>query len=338
MEKSMYEIDFLAVGDGEDSGDAIALRFVPPDRDGWVHVIIDAGFQGDGQDLVDHYKAHYGTTSVDLVILTHPDADHVGGMGEVMRGLDVKQLWLHQIGAHGGATLPAAEAVNDLIGVAQARGTEVFEVWQGNSALGGALTILGPDKGYYDELVAEQVSGKGVAATVGKALVEAARGLFDRLTTALDLEMPFPEKEVTPRNNSSIITLVTLGDRTLLFTGDAGVPALEKAWDYAESAGLARRPSFVQVPHHGSRRNASSAWLDRLLGQIGEADGGTAFVSVVANSDKHPSGKVLNAYMRRGYDVIPTAGQGKCHHHETPARDGWSAVEPLSPMVEEDDD
>jgi beta-lactamase superfamily II metal-dependent hydrolase len=124
----MYEVDFLAVGKkaGDKCGDAIALRFVPPNEDHWVQVVIDAGFKDDGKALVEHVNAYYEPGRLDLAILTHPDEDHINGTGEVLRGLSVDKLWLQQIGAHGGATLPAAKAVAELIALAQAEGTEVF--------------------------------------------------------------------------------------------------------------------------------------------------------------------------------------------------------------------
>jgi beta-lactamase superfamily II metal-dependent hydrolase len=333
-----YEIDFLPVGDGKDSGDAIAMRFIRPDTGGWAVVIIDAGFENDGEALVAHVKQYYGTSVVDLAILTHPDGDHIGGMGKVLRGLTVKKLWLHDIGSRGGRSLPAAKAVRDLITRAESEGTKVFEAWAGAQAFGGALTVLGPDRGYYEQLVNEQVEGPGKAAIVGKALREAAAGLFDRIADGLHLEVPFVEKDVSPRNNSSMITLLNLDGNQLLFTGDAGVPALNRAWDKAEALGLAAPPSFVQIPHHGSRRNGSSAWLDRLLGPTGQVAVRTAFVSVVAESDKHPSGKIVNAHARRGCRVVATAGSTKYHFHGMSMRSGWSPAEPLPPMVEEDDD
>lgn len=335
----MYEVDFLPVGDGANSGDAIALRFTRPDTGGIAHVIIDAGFQNDGEALVNHVKAFYGTSSIDLAILTHPDGDHIGGMGEVVRGLKVTELWLHHIGARGGSSLPAAAAVDDLISVATSQGTTVREAWAGARAFGGALTILSPDEGYYNQLVDEQVSGE--AATVGKsALLEAARGLFERVIGSLPIEIPFDAKDVTPRNNSSMITLLSVDGRNLLLTSDAGVPALERAWDKAEELGLATTPSFVQIPHHGSRRNCSSAWLDRLLGSTGQsADTRTAFVSVVEKSEKHPSGRVVNAHIRRGCKVIPTAGTPKWHYHgDVPDRPTYTSVAGLSPMDESEED
>ena len=335
----MFEIDFLPVGDSERSGDAIAARFTRPDTGGMAHFVIDAGFQGDGAALVEHVKQYYGVGTVDLAILTHPDGDHIGGMGEVVRGLQVTELWLHRIGARGGASLPAAAAVEDLIRVAHGRGTTVAEPWAGDQRFGGALTILGPDKSYYEALVAEQVAeGRPVHKTsLAEATLEAARGMFNRLTDALGIEIPFDEKPVTPRNNSSIITLLRLQDSTLLLTGDAGVPALDRASTFGEAQGVTTTPRFVQIPHHGSRRNCSSAWLDRLLGEPGQDECRTAFVSVVPDSPDHPSGKVVNAYKRRGCVVVATADQAKCYPRDAPARPGWGPATPLGAMIEEDD-
>jgi beta-lactamase superfamily II metal-dependent hydrolase len=333
----VHEVDFLPVGDGKDSGDAIAFRFTSPETGEWVHVIVDAGFKDDGTALVDHVKKYFNTTSIDLAILTHPDGDHIGGMGEVIRGLNVKQLWLHNIGSHGGSELPAATAVSELIGVAGDQGTPVYEVWAGTQAFGGALTILGPDRAYYEQLVLEQISESAESKSLSAAIAEAARGLFERVGDALGIEVPFEAKHVNPRNNSSMITLLRLDGKSLLLTADAGVSALERAWALAEANSLAGPLSFVQIPHHGSRRNASSAWLNRLLGDPGQPESRAAFVSVVSNSDKHPSGKVVNAYMRRGCRVVATAGSTKSHSHGTQLRSGWSTAIPLQPMVEEDD-
>jgi hypothetical protein len=62
-----YEVDFMAVGDGEKSGDAIALRFgnlVGPRSEQKVFVI-DGGTKESGEKLVEHIQKYYGTTRVD---------------------------------------------------------------------------------------------------------------------------------------------------------------------------------------------------------------------------------------------------------------------------------
>jgi beta-lactamase superfamily II metal-dependent hydrolase len=334
----MYEIDFLPVGDAGRSGDAICMRFTRPDTGTQAVVVIDAGFKDDGIAIAEHIPKLYGTSTVDLAVLTHPDGDHIGGMGEVVRGLNVKQLWLHDIGAHGGKDLSAADAVDDLKKVATGHGTAVYEAWPGNSAFGGGITVLGPSKDYYDELVKEQLAETPTVEKASKTLLEAVRGLADRFVTALGIEIPFEAKDVNPRNNSSMVVLGRFDDDMQLFSADAGVPALDRAWDYAQEHGLAQRPTMVHIPHHGSRRNCSSAWLDRLLGSAGESSTPcSAIVSCVANSDKHPAGKVVNAYKRRECRVVATAGNTVCHYGGTPAREGWGSALELPPMAEEDD-
>jgi beta-lactamase superfamily II metal-dependent hydrolase len=333
----MYVADFLPVGDGQDSGDAIAMQFTNPETGTKAVAIIDAGFKDDGAALVEHVRNHYDTATVELAILTHPDGDHIGGMGEVVRNMNVQRLWLHDIGARGGAGLPAADAVDELIAVAAENGTIVQEPWAGVHAFGGALTILGPTKDYYEQLVREQLTRAVPVLAKSSSLREAAFGLFSRIAGALPIEVPFDAKEVTPRNNTSIITHVAVDGKNMLFTGDAGVPALDQALDRAESLGIVATPDMVQISHHGSRRNASSAWLDRLLGGTGQAETRSAYVSVVPNSDKHPSGRVVNAYKRRGCRVVATAGKAVCYG-DWAGRPNWFPVEGLGPMQEEIED
>ena len=84
----MFEIDFLSVGEGAlHTGDAIALRYTTP-TGSEIREDVDAGYRGDGDRLVAHVEQYYGSSQVDFVLLTHPDADHVNGMGEVMGGLN----------------------------------------------------------------------------------------------------------------------------------------------------------------------------------------------------------------------------------------------------------
>lgn len=62
----MYEVDFLPVGQRGRHGDAIAIRFIRPSSPTYAHIIIDAGFEQDGQALVDHFDRWYETRSVDV--------------------------------------------------------------------------------------------------------------------------------------------------------------------------------------------------------------------------------------------------------------------------------
>ena len=97
-----YEIDFLPVGTGECSGDAIALRFgsLQGSRNEQTVIVIDGGYKEDGEKLIEHIKTFYGTGSVDLVISTHPDNDHSSGLAAVLEELKVGRLWMHKPWEH----------------------------------------------------------------------------------------------------------------------------------------------------------------------------------------------------------------------------------------------
>lgn len=336
----MYEIDFLPVGDKGQSGDAIALRFSRPDRDENAVMVIDAGFQANGDALVEHIDNYYDTDLVNLAVLTHPDADHIGGMGKVVENLNVAVLCLHRIGDRGGESLPAADAVNELIELAESRGTKVFEPFTGSHALGGAVTFLGPDEAWYEQLVKEQVAEAPTRAMQKSKGPGALRTLGQRVLAALPIEVPFDDDGGTnPRNNSSIITLVQVDGKRLLLTGDAGVPALESAWQWlVTTTGDSTPPSLIQIPHAGSRHNGSSDLLNLILGPTGQTVERSAIVSVASQSKKHPSPRIANAYMRRGCAVYETRGKIIADPSPDAPSRNWPQATPLQPMDESADD
>lgn len=332
----MYEVDFLPVGQGGRHGDAIALRFTHPSEARYAHVVVDSGFEDSGRALVAHFDQFYGTRSVDLAILTHPDGDHIGGMGVVIREMNVETLCLHRLGDRGGRGLPAATAVDDLIAVAEANGTRIYEPFAGHYAFDGVLRFLGPDEAYYAELVAEQQAEARAAGAPPGRVRAAVRALSDRFAAVLPVEVAFDDAGGTnPRNNSSIISLFDFGDARVLLTSDAGVPALNRAWDWLEQSGLGTSaPDCMDLPHHGSRHNASSELLNRILGPIGQAEARNGVASVGSDAKKHPSARVVNGFKRRGYRVYETRAKTINDGQGNPARVGWVAATPLDPMDE----
>ena len=54
-------------------------------------VIIDCGEKGDGKEIV-QFLEDKGITTVDYLIITHYDKDHVGGASKVIKSLDVKNV------------------------------------------------------------------------------------------------------------------------------------------------------------------------------------------------------------------------------------------------------
>ncbi|MBH0228825.1 S-layer homology domain-containing protein [Halobacillus yeomjeoni] len=54
-------------------------------------ILIDGGRKSAGQKVVD-YLAKSGINTIDLMVATHPDADHIGGLIDVLQQVQVKQV------------------------------------------------------------------------------------------------------------------------------------------------------------------------------------------------------------------------------------------------------
>lgn len=96
----MYEVDFLPVeSPGQSSskcGDAVAINFTYATEKRQAVIVIDGGYTDTGSDLAEHIRCYYDTNVVDLVVSTHPDADHINGLRTLLGDMEVRQLMIHQ--------------------------------------------------------------------------------------------------------------------------------------------------------------------------------------------------------------------------------------------------
>lgn len=359
-----YEIDVLAVGEESKGGDAIAIRYgnLSGSRDQQMVIVIDGGYADTGTRLVEHITKRYGTDRVDMVVSTHPDNDHVSGLERVVEQLEVGLLLMHQPWRHSTTlqesrtaafkTLAASERLqeslreaSDLEVIASRHGVPIEEPFAGMATRDGAFRILGPSQAYYEQLLAEIIRPTGVreaAIQLAAELIEKARARLVKET--LQHETLRDDGVTSPQNNSSVISLLTVDGHQYLFTGDAGIPAIDQAVGRLEAEHF--RPGqlrAVQVPHHGSRRNVGPSVLDRLLGVKGQPECyASAWVSVPKKNpeNKHPAKKTENAFRRRGYGVHRTQGISLWYHNDAPARSDYSSTTPVPfhDYVEEDSD
>jgi beta-lactamase superfamily II metal-dependent hydrolase len=346
----MYEVDFLPVesedGLGSKSGDAIAIRFTVESSSKEAVVVIDGGFSAVGEEVADHVRQWYNSDRIDLVISTHPDADHLNGLKAILEAYEVGELMVHRPRQHAKniSDFSNIEALDDLITLATSKGVKVTEPFAGETRFGGQLRVLGPSTQYYRDLLSRylaQLQEGKATSTLTKSLVAGGLDLLKRALSFFPRETLSDNVTTSERNNSSVITLLQCDGRRLLFTGDAGIEALELAAEEYEIliGDFAGNPlHFFQAPHHGSRHNLGPTILDRILGPTGSPYGEpTAFISSAKASEKHPSPKVVNALGRRGAKVHATEGRVITHKSAAPMRQGWSTLTPLPPLDEPDD-
>jgi beta-lactamase superfamily II metal-dependent hydrolase len=307
--------------------------------------------------------------SLEHVVLTHSDADHASGLREVLREIPATNVWLHVpwlLAAEvphffknnwskeglSAAIKKEYDIISEIVDLAQAASTtkNIYFPFQGSQI--GPFTVLSPSKEAYLHLLpqfektpepnqqileaANMWIGKAAPAGLWQQMIEkAAAKVSNWLPESWSQERLKDGGQTSASNESSAVLYSDLGDGSrVILTGDAGVNALTWAINYAKAnAYVLQDFRFVQIPHHGSRRNVGPTVLNELIGfpQLeGSPTRFTAFVSAPKDDDHHPRKIVLNAFIRRGGRVIATQGSNKVHWGGFAPRSGYSAAEPLS--------
>lgn len=353
MRLPFYDLDVLAVGDGERSGDAMAIRY-SMNGGNWRVMVIDGGNQDAGDRLVELIRREYETDFVNDVLNTHPDSDHSSGLSRVLEQLKVGTLWMHKPWQHlphildafddnritpNSAVKRAVEALRCAASVhdlAVKKGVPIYEPFAGANI--GGFVALSPSRDRYLSLLPHfrstpetslpsplmtgigaprRIAGSGGLAALGFA---AAQAEFVAATPANE-HAALGRKPTAAENESSVILLGVFGVESVLFTADAGAAGLSEAVLLAARHGISlKNLRLLQLPHHGSRNNLNPALLDLITAR-------TAFVSASAKSPTHPRRAVTNAFQRRGTSVFATQGSSLHFRLNTPMRNGWSDVD-----------
>jgi len=360
------EIEFMPVGTGAKPGDAIVIRYGEPAA--YELMIVDGGTLDTGRELVNHIRGTFGSQVViSHVVLTHPDADHASGLRTVLDELAVKNLWMHVPWVHAEAAGPYFANTNwtveglttslrqeydllaEIFDAAVRKRINIYEPFAGTTI--GPFQILSPDRSVYDLLMPQfdrtpEPNRAAIEATgfwIGKTQRPGALGrLFEQAFAKIQQWVPeswaserLKDGGITSASNESSVVLYGAFEQgRVLLTGDAGIWALSLAAHRAEQLGFPLQSfSFVQIPHHGSRRNVGPTVLNRILGPLllqGPQHRFWAFVSAPAEDDTHPRKMVTNAFMRRGGTVVATQGDRKIYYGGFPVRQGYGGAVPMS--------
>lgn len=303
-----FIIDFIHVGDG----DAIIVWAREANvKD--VVFFIDGGDAGNGQKIVDHFakyiEPHLLPKKTIGFVNSHPHADHINGLLEVIELLNdkirfaiyndpvecitaehrenIKKAYLANEDDDITHLYEEFEQIEKLNEFCEKNNVERYKAFAGaNVLLGGTFEILSPSEDFYVNLVQHFSDIEFLKAVDFKKPKLAAKyPLPDELVPCKIVD---EVNDTSPENlTSTVIQLTDGAGNKYILTADAGVDA----FDYMEAEGFtAENVVLVQLPHHGSRRNISSEWITKFNPNF--------YVASAAGNEKHPRLALINCIKR----------------------------------------
>ena len=317
----MVEVDFLPASQSK-SADAILIRvgtfsYENPASNQQTVILIDSGYKECAETIKAHLCGYYGCRKphIDYVFITHPDRDHIAGFNALLDDEDVSigHVYIHDPWEHcteifkkdadGRRTRKSVERkideafenLGDVLEKLDDRKIphEAFFAGDYKFVDDYVVDVLGPSEDYYKSLVKDFVL-EYCSSQGGESVYE------EKPTLARPDDKSFLREPTTsPKNRTSMILLLsryTDGDQEplILFTGDAGVDSLERAYKHAAEdltvnlQGLRK----LQLPHHGSVKNVSRGVLRCF-------NAGSYIVSASTKEDQHPSKPLINYIVGR---------------------------------------
>jgi len=113
-------VHFIDVG----QGDAILIDYDT------YEMLIDGGRWDDCA----HYIPSYVDGALEVMVATHPDADHIGGLGNVLDAFDVKDIWLN-------GDTASTQTYTDFMAKVNAEGAQVHQAQRGDKISLSTLTF-----------------------------------------------------------------------------------------------------------------------------------------------------------------------------------------------------
>lgn len=311
----MIEIDILPASSESKGGDCALIRIGTFDyrskNNNQIVILIDAGYKENAERIKEYLYEHYNTKTIDLAIITHPDTDHISGFKQLLddnciniRRTFIHDPWLHAKGIFnrtqdGRRTVNSIEnsfedtlkTLSNVLDRIENKNTEPFGIikLQGVNAY-----ILGPTKDYYEKLLYQFPGMEGNSSGGPSDIYSDRLSDYDpSINHFLD------DPQTSPKNNSSAIILFHDDNNVpiALFTGDAGVDAINKALDIADKHNIKyKNVNLFQIPHHGSIKNISKALIERISPK-------RAYVSAPPEKTEHPSRLLINYFHKIGIDV-----------------------------------
>lgn len=320
MEITKYIVRFFKVGEASKGGDAILIVFYddsfPKNR---PHVIlIDGGYKQTAVQIVNYIKKTLGLSKIDYMFNTHPDADHINGLIEIIENSDLQigRLVFNRPWVDSGINASdfidrrkTDKSVNQDLTKCFSSAAELERIAQ-NRVVNGAkkpitiirpiqgkiidnfIWVVGPSKQHYADhiLLADGLANNRVKDKDGK-FVPYTYETEEYDSSKGEIEW-FGDEITSPVNETSLVLAFNAPDKLYLFTGDAGKECLCDALNYYINLNDVNRYDdfdVMQLPHHGSRKNINPDIIEAV-------DAETYIISCPPEGRKegHPSQRLIN--------------------------------------------
>ena len=237
------EVTFLDVG----QGDAIFIETPYKNQ-----ILIDGGPNSMILEKLAEEMPFWDRT-IDLLILTHPEADHITGLLSVLESYNVQRiLWTGIV-----------------------RDTSQYDKWK------------------------EMIQKEDAEIIIAHSSQELKIG-----KVSLDILYPFESLEgekIKDSNDTSIVSRLSFGNNSFLFTGDATKVSENKI---ISKEGYNLNSDVLKVGHHGSKTSTSPKFLENVLPDIAIISCGKD------NSYGHPHEEVLKSLEELGINILRTDQDG----------------------------
>jgi len=238
---------------------------------GQNQALIDGGPTGKrAAQCLARYMPFWDNT-VELVVLTHPDADHAGGLPAVFDRYTVLQFVSVPVGKDSDVYRGLVEKIRqEKSAVANVYGGDVVRI-------GGAdFEVIWPER---DWVAARVTNEESTVSSFGGAVLGA--------------------KTRAEVNDFSVGGILAWGEFEMLLSGDGDDQTMAEQ----VRAGRLKQVEVAKVPHHGSKYAAARDWWAEVRPQM-------AVVSVGKNSYGHPAGELTKLLTDLGIKIARTDQQG----------------------------
>lgn len=265
---------FCSVG----QGDAVYVKF-PDGRD----MLIDGGPNASVLSCLSRHMPFWDR-KINIVLLTHPETDHLGGLGEVLRRYDVEYFVQSDI-------VGSSKKFEELAMVIKEKKIPVEYAMRDDTVrLGTAeMSVLWPS----DDFVEKSNALASVWREEG-----ADRDVLGAVA-------------VDNLNDYSVVLHLRYGSFDAILPGDADARVED---EYTSKPLLADdMVEVLKVPHHGSRTGMSAnymTWLYGIRDSFDTQNQPVAVISVGRNAYGHPAQEILGLLQSYGLRVLRTDEKG----------------------------